>query len=59
MKIRWIKLRSTGEIEKSISERDVPSIGDGVYLDGIGYEVKGIINTPHLDCSAHVFVAES
>lgn len=59
MKIRWIKLRLNGEIEKAVTDRDVPSVGDGVYLDEIGYEVKGIVNTPHLECSVHVFVTES
>lgn len=59
MKIRWVKLRMTGEIEKSVTERDVPSVGDGVYVDEIGYEVKCIVNTPHLDCPVHIFVAES
>ena len=59
MKIRWIKLRQNGEIEKAVTDRDVPSVGDGVYLDEIGYEVKGIVNTPHLECPVHVFVTES
>lgn len=59
MKICWIKLCATGEIAKSVTDRDVPSVGDGIYLDEIGYEVKGIVNTPHLDCPVHVFVAES
>jgi len=59
MKIRWIKLRLNGEIEKAVTDRVVPSVGDGVYLDEIGYEVKGIGNTPHLECPVHVFVTES
>lgn len=59
MKIRWIKLRLNGEIEKAVTDRVVPSVGDGVYLDEIGYEVKGIVNTPHLECPVHVFVTES
>ena len=59
MKIRWIKLRLNGGIEKAVTDQDVPSVGDGVYLDEIGYEVKGIVNTPHLECPVHVFVTES
>jgi hypothetical protein len=54
MKIRWIKLRSNGEIDKSVSERDIPAVGDGIFLDDAGYKVVGVANTPHLDCAAHV-----
>jgi len=58
-KIRWIKLRSNGEIEESVSERDIPTVGDGIFLDDVGYKVVGVASTPHLDCAAHVFVAET
>lgn len=59
MKILWIKLRSNGEIENEVADQNVPSVGDGVFLAEIGYEVKGIVNTPHLECPVHVFVTET
>jgi hypothetical protein len=59
MKILWIKLMSDGEIKKTVSQRSVPSVGDGIRLDEIGYKVIGVVETPHLEYKVHVFVAET
>jgi hypothetical protein len=61
MRIVWIKLRLDGQIEREhgeMEERQIPSMGDGVLLGDVGYEVVGRAKTPHLDDQYHIFVHE-
>jgi hypothetical protein len=59
MKIKWIKLLNTGLI--AIDEdhlEEIPCSGDGLFVDNVGYSVRGHISTPHLEHKHHVFIGE-
>ena len=59
MKMKFIVLRKNGEID--YSEQDLekePVRGDGIFIGGVGCEIRGYAHTPHLDHKYHVFVLE-
>ena len=59
MKIKWIKLLNNGLIEMAEDNlEEIPCSGDGVFVDDVGYRVRGHVSTPQLEHKHHYFISE-